>query len=167
MEKLTSYEGQQIIDDRMTWNIVHKKTGNNGKQATLTEDLMNHQIKQLQKNIDANNKCLASLPYGNDSNDNSVDPSESINERKAKKQNFQNEWSARGGRHETASPRVENKAMEEILWLLQGSNLQPTKDHKWVTGNISYAQVNDKQELWFQKVTEMQQDLSNIIEGVL
>ena len=46
---------------------------------------MNQHIRQLQEQLDANNKRLAFLPDGNDSDDNSVDPLESFKGRKANK----------------------------------------------------------------------------------
>ena len=49
---------------------------------------MNFKIKQLQAKLDANKKRLAYIPGVNESDDNSVDPSNSIKRRKANKQNF-------------------------------------------------------------------------------
>ena len=47
-KKITAKERQQFLDDHKTWNLGHKKTGNNGKQETSTKDEMNRNIKQLQ-----------------------------------------------------------------------------------------------------------------------
>ena len=85
---MTSDEHQQILDDLRTCNLVRKKIGENREQAISTKGNMNFQIKQLQAKLDANKKRLAYIPGVNESDDNSVDPSNSIKRRKDNKQNF-------------------------------------------------------------------------------
>ena len=79
------YRLSQDLESRL------KNTGKNGKQKTSKKNEMNWQIKQLQNNLDSNKKLLAYLPYGNDSDNNSVHPSDLIKGKKAKKKNSRNE----------------------------------------------------------------------------
>ena len=78
LNNLTAYERQQILDYCKTWNLGQENTGDNSKKATSTKDEINLKIKQLQSNLDSNKKRLASLPDGNDFNDNSVYPYDPI-----------------------------------------------------------------------------------------
>ena len=82
---MTGDERQHILDDGKTWNLDQKKTEDNVKQENPTKGEMNWQVKHIQENIDANRKRIVSLPDDNYTNNNSVDPSNLIKERKAEK----------------------------------------------------------------------------------
>ena len=62
-----------------------------------------------------NKKYLEYLPYGNESDNNSVNPSNSTKKRKDKKQKLREWISHKGRRHKNAIPRIEKEATEESL----------------------------------------------------
>ena len=101
----------------------------------------------LHEKLDMNKKYLEYLPYGNESDNNSLNPSNSTKKRKDKKQKLREWISHKGRRHKNAIPRIEKEATEESLWLFQVSDLQPTKYHKRGPGNIPHTHYNDEQEL--------------------
>ena len=92
---MTADERQQILNDHNTWYIGHKKSVNNRKQTTPMNYEINQQTKYLKKKLYANNKRLAYLSDENNSDKNTLDPSNWIKERKGKKKT-QTEWSTRG-----------------------------------------------------------------------
>ena len=83
---MISNKRQNIFDDHKTWNLGHKKSGDVRKKPPSNKNDTNLKRKKLQYRLYADKKRLASLTESStESDDNFVDPSNSIKGRKSKK----------------------------------------------------------------------------------
>ena len=61
-KKVLADERQQIFDDRKTWDLGHKKSGDNGLQTHTNKTAVTFHIKHPQDRMDDSKKRFASLP---------------------------------------------------------------------------------------------------------
>ena len=130
------------------------------------KDEINRNIKQLQNNIDDNNKSITSLSYGKDSDNNSVDTPDSIKGEKARKRRTKmNDPQGEASQNRQTQNKKKQRKKEYDYFKEVSFNPSNITIGEQVTSPTPRKMMSKSYEV--RKDAEMQQDISNIVEGIL